>query len=371
MKLALALFVLWLVFLCLRWLGPNYVPVMDLGLVQLVVVPGIFLIAWGTSFFKFKIPRSVIIAASVCVAFSSLYAYSYRIDESRSFLLARFAGDPYEAETRIFRETLNSVLESDEAVARLSRYFASLDSANEAASLFKENPDLQGVVWGDDYWLRISFPTPPEKPISDLLEEELLEGVLPFTLIMNIPVIGLTYKPVGDSAQFIADLLSARHLRTRKGLEARALEETELKNSASYPAGWSSFSHRAFPYWMLGNEYLLNSLRGGGFQPAYLECAMQAYATALGFLRDGDNSELLSAIHNNYALAVYVRVVFEDRPRFRSVAARHFRQAMATAEHANLYKIEYRNPTIAHKNFEALNKLGEIIIRDEVNEGVD
>jgi len=367
MKLALSLLILWLVFLGMRWVGPGFLPAMDLGLAQLIVVPAFLIIVWFFSFYNFRIPRSLILLAAVSVTLTSVYAYSYRIDQSRSFLLARISDDPYEAESRIFRERINSTLESDESTARLGRYFASLASQQEAAELFVESPALGGIVWGDDYWLRVSFPSPGERKIGDILNEEFLTNTLPFTLIMNLPIIGLTYEPERDSVQFIADVLSAMHLRTRDGLEARALEETEFINSASYSATWSSFSHRAFPWWMLGNIYLLNSLRDGGYQPAYLECALEAYTKALGFLRVGDNSELLSAIHNNYAVAIYAKLVFEDRPRFRSVAARHFRQAMETASHPNLYEIEYKNPKVAERNFEALTKLGERIIRDEVN----
>lgn len=235
-------------------------------------------------------------------------------------------------------------------VIRLRSGPAKLD---EALSYFNDNPRLTLLIWGSPRWLNVTF-----NPGAALLTNEgafnsWVEG-LNFEFIHSVPVIGFSFNPLSETANFLSALAVAFGKQGR----AAAPEKIDiLRFAAQHEALWSSYAHRAFAWWLLGNLEVQSAAESKFLEPGELLCAIESYTRARAMLRYGDNPELLAAVLNNRAFAK--AMLAQVRPE--AVQIKSIRQDLQLANKTNgqpnLFNVQYRAALVAKRNKKNLKLL--------------
>jgi hypothetical protein len=134
----------------------------------------------------------------------------------------------------------------------------------------------------------------------------------------------------------------------KQGPNANAL--ANLLQAGNHAAPWSSFAHRSYALWVYANYQLLAFLESGTYEPGELDCIIEYYNQARGFLRRGDNRELHAAILNNKALALYVKYTMEGDRSLRKRSVATLLQAVRTLREPDVFKASPRAATVAREN---------------------
>ncbi len=305
------------------------------------------------------------IGALVAVWFS----YAPVTTASHIALIAPLGRDELETDATKLREAINQAMDREEHYGKLEaiRYHAMARTQREASKILSQSEDAHILVWGDTRLIRISFPQQDQIGDPALSAPPAQEPMTGLRLVTSIPLIALSYQPQADTAAFIAKLSAALSLLDA-GPKAASNALLQLADVGSMAATWRSFAHRSYPWWISGNLSLQAALTSslsrarsdqlGADQLGALECALDAYDKARSYLRFGDNPELLAAILNNRAVALYTKGVYLGKPLYRSLALKNLSAATDTLKHPNLFGIKYRVGKIALMNTKTLSRKG-------------
>lgn len=329
---------------------------LDPSQVQQLAFPLLLLGMAALPIFGRRAPASVPLVALVCGALAIRIAYLDATDAPQTVAVALLGQDAYESKSTLLREAIRRDVHirglDRSVVARRSS--ERITSANGADQYLAVLHSIPFVVWGTGKWINLSFH--PSRSV--LVRSSDLEPWLKYTrlkFVESVPVIGMTLEPRADTARFIVTLAqifgAARSIPEDRVLEA---VETNLKDSALHIAQWTTFAHRAYPWWQLGNLYMHQALSHGRFDAALLHCAIDAYTQARRMAgAKGDNPELLAAALNNRAVAHALLLLVEDRAALMPLIKRELQTAADSAHDRNLFSIRYRAAAIARANLRA------------------
>ncbi len=332
-----------------------YLP-LSVSIAQLILFPFAVLLLWNLRIGSFRVPRTLLILAFGGATLGAISAYGPPREQRGSFVVARFADDELETKSRIFREKIiESLLGSD---VRVQRSYEAPASPAQAGELFRRDRSMRPLVWGSGGWLTIAFPEGLRTPASLVPVEEIHKfyGLRPVTYVS---MVGMSLKPEGDSARFLALLfrgLIEGESAGEAGRESLALWERRmsyLQESSDMGHAWTTFVHRAYPLWQIGNYHLAQAFRGPKVQAAELRCAIWAFRVARRYIRGPSNLELSAALLNNEALARMILAKNGGNRREGKQVRPLLTSAMRSWQRAHVSQAEL----IAKSNLEALKTL--------------
>lgn len=246
-------------------------------------------------------------------------------------LVARLSDDELETKSRIFREQINRRIPTD-FDALVIRHSQQLQSPEQARREL-DRVGAAAVVWNKGAHLRVELPMYSEQqPVStwgraSARLSELWPGALQggrvekrvgaLRLALAVPQIYFSFDPQGESARFLTELSPAL-AALAGGYATSAKLEPLLREAGSIFGTWRGLSHRAYPYWLLGNRYMQEVGQQSDFDLGALQCAFNAYGEALRFIRRFENDALWTAIQNNLGVLFYARYFLtaeEDLPK--------------------------------------------------------
>jgi len=325
---------------------------LELSEIQLLAFPVLLIIIWRSSLFGIKVPIAPLCVALASALVAGFVSHSFFL-EDHNLLVSRLANDDLEIDTRILRERINSDLGLVKEIpqSRLAkRYFDSVQSHEEALALIKKSKTDSAVLWGDNRWLNISFPTHDPKTLSELGFTFDFAGLNQLQLITSVPMIGMSYQPRLDTARFLALLISGSFEQSARGV---------LRDAAQMPGIWSNNAHRAYAWWLLGNRYLSEQLPKipGKLESAGLDCAEEAFRQGLNLINQGANSELQAALFNNLGIVLLIKSVLQDRFDLRKEGLDNFAAAYSTLAVADGFKAPRSAPLIARLNYFTIRRV--------------
>lgn len=275
------------------------------SLLQICVFPFVLLALSQVFRGLWRVPLAVFSLSFFFAGTGALYAYVYPLQlRSGGVVIARLEHDELENETRIFREAINRTLKRISAYRALNipDSFADLKVAQE---FMTQNSHLRMLVSGNKKWINVSTGVQSGKTLQDMGLRIMLPPLPELKLHTNVSYYGMSYDPVSATSSFLAAMIAAQ-LEFDKRFESNRYELALLQASRT-EAFWTSFAHRAYPFWLLGNHYLERAVRARNVQKRSLVCAIKAYKEATRYLRRGDNPALEASIYNNLGLVHALR----------------------------------------------------------------
>ncbi len=327
-------------FLILRYEG------VDPSLAQLLSFPLIVLLLYNVRFESWKIPLPVLGMGVLLTAICAIFSYNFSASQSEVILMARLSDDEFESRTRVFREWLNSSLPANSPLYA-KRFYRPVNSDEDVQKILSSGNKIKGIVWGDSTWLRYSELGFKLEPIPAKWPERMR-----LQLISDIEDIIVSFDPQGETARYIANLVTGRHA-------AGASQEPLLKYAATIEGAWRSSQHRGYAMWQLGNSQLQNGILGD-YQAAEVRCAIDSYSRAFKYLKFEDNPELYLSICNNRAIAIYIQSVYEagqkHKPALKKRAVRSFKKGLKALEIARKrsYREKPKSILVLKRNFKTL-----------------
>jgi hypothetical protein len=335
---------------------------------QFVIFPVIFVALMMLRFLRFRVPY--IVLAGAFISFLVAVYLNFRLpDEAGAYIFSRIKDDSYEMQTTLFREKLKNYevtyLRPLALEASALRYYGEVQSFEQAKKLLDETRGIRAVVWGQSRWLNVSFRE--IEPVN-LRELSGIKDALPLLIVSSVPVIGFSLQPATESAAFLTELLSnplvsgsVLNQQNFSKLEA----EISLIKSGRILGGWTSFAHRAYPWWLLGNLYLAQAFSSDKLQTGYLNCAQKAYRRALGFLRAQDNLELYAAILNNFAVLEYLDFLLEGNEDKLESSLQYFRRGSKAQKKLDGWGQKSSVAIIARNNLRHLRRFEKNLVSEK------
>lgn len=286
----------------------------ELAVFQFIAFPLITAIFSFLSIGTTRIPRAISGFACVAALCGAVFTYTHVDLAQGAFIVAPFAGDELEADTKIARDRIRRFV-GPSAVSRVGVHSYAVDSATDAEALLHDGGRLGGVVWGSKRWINISLrlrhpiqmgAVPSQGALTDLKAAQMLKGL---NVVTSVRSIGVSDGGDLTTLQFVAGIVSV--WGSFDDVLLGAVEdpdyEAKLRSIAALKTRWTSYSHRALPMWMTGTYHLTRALIGAEASGGELACALRAFEAAHAQLRPGDNPELEIAIINNQAVAYMVK----------------------------------------------------------------
>lgn len=341
-----------LIVLALYAVAPHLAANGNKSRLQLFVYPFVLVALGQYLIVNLRVPAALFVGAALCTASGIMYTTMHPFQGSRpGIVVARLHGDELQNETRIFREGLNKTL------SQTSNYYAtsiadSFEDYKAADAFLGEKGKLAMLISGDKRWLNVFFRHRAPLELKELNPGVNLQSIASMKLHYNVRAIGLSFQENQQTITFVANLIDGVSRR----LDGSDLDKAELafKSAAGQESRWTSFAHRAYPLWALGNMYLESAIRNGTFNKRELECAIRSYRSALEFLRTGDNLDLRASIFNNLAVAHVVRGYYAGKRKDLKTAKTLLMSV------GGIYQEETRVPFDAAPALIALENLGYI-----------
>lgn len=251
------------------------------------------------------LPRAITVCALLGGIAGACYAYSLvrsHANDGEVVYVLRLQGDETGGASRILREAIDG---RDRSLTR--RMYQELEVTRrlreDLARVFDNARDESGVVWGGTNLVRYS-PSPKVPVQVKVVAHSSRIGAAPvvssrlgeLSIVVDIPVIGMSYQPVNATGAFIRLLTKAQ----RASGEER---EILLEAAGRISDRWRSSEHKAYPFFLIGTDLLRRYFAGGAIEPALLECSLRDFQSALTFLKTGGNTQLLAGVRNNLAIA--------------------------------------------------------------------
>ncbi len=277
------------------------------------------------------LPKRVFITGTVAavIAFSVPYFRAL----GANVYIATLTNDPLENDSRVLSKILQGQIKLHGGRSvRLYKTFAKERNAEK----FLRKKSASAVVWGTKDYLKVSFKKQP--PIR----------LFGFSIIGSVSKLVIANDPAPDTARFLGALLSAISRKDIKTSEAIV----ELQFAAGQQSLWKSGSHKAVPYFLLGNGYLQLAFTNGHYQAAYLECALNAYQKAISYLyRPEHNLELYFAVLNNKAVATYLSGHFEGQKFYKKRARLLLKRTLKEIKRKKLARLFSEEVEVLAGNF--------------------
>ena len=297
---------------------------LDYSYAQLVGVPVIIWIFVKVLPKPFSISANVGVLVFLCAFMGVGVSYNIELLKIGGVSVARFADDPIENQSRIFRAQLGGIFERLSMDSEVVRYPTKIKGKKAAFKLMRKEK-RSGVVWGNSQMLSVVFRAPSNSTLADIIGAGVnkfgLKELPEFYLARSVNDIKITWGPSIPADVFISYIFAA--------FESSSLSRREslLGQAYSIEGPWKWMDHRAYPYWLQGTQHILDAI-DGEFEPGELDCADTLLRKAASFLVVSDsNPELLSAIYNNHAIVVYLRAELQNRPRLRERYLSEFKRA--------------------------------------------
>jgi len=278
------------------------------SLPQLILFPLVCGALWRVGIGGFRVPRGVIVLATLCAIGAAGFSFAWRGDRRSDFLIARLAGDAVEAHSKILRDSINAAVPRGSDV-RAVRYFREIESEREVRRALAFNPRVPAIVWGDQRALMVSFATEGGiLALGDLGFGATVGDEL--ELVVRVSQMTIAAMPAAGTALFLgrlfAGLLPDLAVNDQRIPGGAVSAEGPLKEALQLVDRWNSFSHRGYAAFALGNHYMVMWLRSGGREIGALRCAANAYRTGRKVFRAREHPELAMALANNSGVAVAI-----------------------------------------------------------------
>jgi len=230
-----------------------------------------------------------------------------------AFVVATVSKQGLWQETKIYRDRLHRALGSDgRALAGLHR--GTVESQSDAESILANRRSLGGVVWGASRWMSISFRETPEVSLGSFPEGSFAKRWLAsnhlrdLRVVRSVPSVGLSHGHQDATVHFIADMIPLWNDFVRYSTPNMTNPELEsrLAGLARTQARWSSRSHIALVFWMLGTYHLVRAVENESISGGDLACALREFADSLEQFRPRDNPALYAALQNNFGIAMLI-----------------------------------------------------------------
>jgi len=334
----------------------------DLPILQYVVLPFVFLLAWRCGWIGRLVPREIVLFSLAGFLVLGFISFALPSDNAFGFVVARLRDDSLESDTRIFRQQIGHKMDLGLS-ARVLRYHRALQNEAEARKLLEKDPSLNGIVWGDRRYLTISLPRTPALSLEELGLSNLPERLRGLRLITSVPIVGISFEPSNDTSFFLAHLFDGL-LPNRTPIERQVAgsdskDELSLRTAAVYRAHWTGLNHQALPWWELGNRYLYEALAGGEFRMGEMQCALYAYRRARQALPGKGNAELSAAISNNAAIAVAIKQYFSASKVDLKFSRKAFKAAVRMRRDKTPQLQRYESWRVAYYNLHWINLFAE------------
>ena len=300
----------------------------------------------------FKLPASIYLFAGLLALLGVFYSYTYPLQAGAGgFVIARLEGDALQNETRIFRERINSTLGRTSHFRGLN-IAENFSNGEQAKEFLVNNKNIRILISGNKRWISLFFPERAPRTLKESGLSLPIENIADMKIDYSVKSIGVSYEPSQPTVAFLANLAEGT---LRNGDSDNNLIELALLQAGSIEAFWTSFAHRAYPWWMLGNYYLETSLRDSGYSKTLLRCAGYAYGRAGGFLRKGDNPDLRASILNNLALVHTLKGYHLGKKRELHTAVKFFQQAVAANREKSRMPVSFSPALTALENLSQLS----------------
>lgn len=328
----------------------------SLPFAQLIAFPFFVISLSQLKMFSKYLSRQLLFVALLLGSLGAVIVNNYQEYENYSVYVAKLNDDELEAKTRILRTGINELLQVFHG-SQVLRFPKSITSAEEAIAAISES-NATAIVWGKERWLTISFPVTKRMVIKEKFptryENTLMEEFSDFTLATETSVIGLSLNPALATKRFLSFLFAGITTTDHAQRESYLLQASEVASL------WTSNAHRAYPIWLIGNDCLIDAIDQEEYEPEQLECAIQSYQKALGYLvRSEENSDLYAGIYNNHALAMFIKYQIEQKPEFLKRSVKNFLKAKKSGHRVDSpFDLKGQSWKIARDNLRQLHLRG-------------
>lgn len=297
----------------------------ELSYLQLAALPIILFIFLKLLPANLRVGRGVALASLVLGIIGVSLSFNLYSFKSGGVLVARFADDPLEDKTRIFRAQLNSILKRFDSGDLIIRHPTPLKGKMAAVRLLESQKRL-GVVWGTSGVVNAAFRSPDNITLEELLGARVNNLGLPklgdFYVARAISSVSIANKGNSPVDVFLAYIFL--------GIDSSdpIKKISYLLQALSMSGPWRWYDHLALPNFIYGTEKLIEAVNDGVYEPAELDCAEVhlRWATQLLAVEKSDR-HLRAAALNNHALAVYIKFHLEGIENLRGKSLKEFKAA--------------------------------------------
>lgn len=295
-----------------------------------------------------RVPLGLLAAAVVLAAGAFTIQRSNFGGETFRVPVARFINDDLGARTRVFRMQLEGWLERNHVEhVDLSDYYRAVENVADARRVVRENSGQPFLVWGNLHWLNVTFGDLVTSELREFSEGGLFLSYPDLLLISDLPGIGMSLVPEQGSAHFLGGLITAKLISPELQLN-RAVRETFFRDIGGLVEGWSGFAHRAYPYFLAGNQHFHELLQARLFQPSEFECARRSYLRALEFLGGNEHPTLRAAVFNNLALLSFTHWELSGRKQDKRLVKKYLKIARSELPRITRSTAVFQSPLAAY-----------------------
>lgn len=308
---------------------------------QMLFFPLVLLLLWRMRHAALGIPVQVFLAVAVCGFFSIWFVHTVFSSGYGAFHIARLTDDPYETQSRIFREGLNSYFSWNSTVYGY-RYWEAIGSRSAAEAVLAAEQDLRVLIWGNQKRIHLTFGSTKTETLASILGVEGSTALLDMEFITRIPIVGLPFEPHDAVQEYLALLFSGMlPIAQNEVVISGAMgmrHELDLRAAAGTVSYWRTVEHRGFAWWILGNYYLRKALAEPASRRGYLDCSSRAFTVAASYVQRHENPELFAAIHNNYALMQLIKRYLSGGKAPLKLAQRSLLYALSATNYPGSYQ---------------------------------
>jgi hypothetical protein len=233
------------------------------------------------------------------IVITTLCGFYYYPRKENQVLINRFQGDELGSRTRRFVSRFPSSLRLSQF--EITRLPFQVDSPKLAQRLLLAEPNVRAVIAGSTEFLDVHFPPRPFVRLQDINSRAVSGPAAQLRLIQSVPYLGVPLDEVGAGESFLSDLMRGYPRRNQLG-PLEPMQLVDLTSAAERVAFWKTFSHRAYPYLLLGNHYFNEIVKKQQFGGVLRSCAFNSFKQALGLQHFHNNPNLYVAASNNFGV---------------------------------------------------------------------
>lgn len=308
-----------------------------IGQMQFVLFPFFAATAYHLAQRFYKLPKSFFIILCVIGLGVTAMAYSKVTLRDRTVFVAILKDDATGGVSRKLRKRIEQVasLVGGAAVKQIYEVDPHQHLSND------KHPKQLFEVSGDQKLLTLTFGQSISFQSLSAVRAPVSKVVKHLRIVTDVPQISLSWQPYHETAKFIGFLSSHDEL----GWEAAGNLETL----------WASQSHRGYPWFKQGTQYLLELASGTTYEPALADCAYRSFMKALRYASPHDGRMLRMAVTQNLGVLLYIQSVAEKLPRYKEDSIKYFKWA-SYGFPRNRQKGVWYVGTVARKNLAAIQK---------------
>lgn len=348
------------------------IPELSHSHLQMLFFPMVLLLLWRMRHAALGIPVQILLAVAVCGFISIWFVHTVFSSGYGAFHIARLTDDPYETQSRIFREGLNSHYSWNSSVYGY-RYWEAIGSRSAAEAVLAAENEIRLLVWGNQKRIHLSFGATRTETLASMLDIEGSTALFDMEFITRVPVVGLPFEPQDAVQEYLSRLFSGMlPLAQNEVLISGAMgmrHELDLRAAAGTVSYWRTVEHRGFAWWILGNYYLRKALAESASRKGYLDCSARAFTVAASYVKRHDNPELFAAIHNNYALMHLIKRYLSGGKASLKIAQKSLLYALSASNYPGVYQATVDSFMPVKNNVRMFRKLKKQAYRNTEDAG--